>query len=169
MLRNFEAGHDFLREEFGITPKIAWQLDPFGHSSGFAALLAEMGFEATFFSRMNHEEAAALALERDLEFVWQPDFYDTDSSDTQNRKSIFAHKLYDKYGPPDFWANILDYSEGKLQFEYQDTFAANWFQHFDAQTKAYRTKNVLILYGNDFTHVHAENTYSVLNKIIDGL
>ena len=24
MLRNFEEGHDFLREEFDITPKVAW-------------------------------------------------------------------------------------------------------------------------------------------------
>ena len=33
ILRNFEAGHDFLREEFGINPTIGWQLDPFGHSA----------------------------------------------------------------------------------------------------------------------------------------
>ena len=74
VLRNFEAGHDFVRHEFNITPTVSWQLDPFGHSSGLASLFAEIGFEATFFARMNNEEKANRILERDLEFVWRPKF-----------------------------------------------------------------------------------------------
>ena len=53
VLRNYEAGHDWLRGEFGVTPRIAWQLDPFGHSAVTAELMAEMGMEAIFFARMN--------------------------------------------------------------------------------------------------------------------
>ena len=53
VLRNYEAGHDFLRGEFGVTPRIGWQLDPFGHSAVTAELMAEMGMEAIFFARMN--------------------------------------------------------------------------------------------------------------------
>jgi hypothetical protein len=37
---NYEAtidqmtkGHQFLQQEFGFTPKIGWQVDPFGHAS----------------------------------------------------------------------------------------------------------------------------------------
>ena len=72
VLRNFEEGHDFTMREFNMTPTIAWQLDPFGHSSGIAQLFAEIGFEATFFARMNNVEFGHYVLERDLEFVWQP-------------------------------------------------------------------------------------------------
>ena len=39
--------------EFSATPSVAWQLDPFGHSSGIADLFSEIGFEAMFFARMN--------------------------------------------------------------------------------------------------------------------
>ena len=39
IIRNFEAGHDFLKYEFGVKPKIGWQLDPFGHSSANAELM----------------------------------------------------------------------------------------------------------------------------------
>ena len=53
VLRNFEAGHDFLSHEFGEVPSVAWQLDPFGHSNAIAALYAEIGFEATFFARIS--------------------------------------------------------------------------------------------------------------------
>lgn len=70
MLRNFEAGHEFVMGELGVTPSIAWQLDPFGHSSGLADIFAEIGFEETVFARMNFEEIANRKLERDFEFVW---------------------------------------------------------------------------------------------------
>ena len=53
ILRNFEAGHDWLLEEFGVVPTIGMQLDPFGHSSANAQIFAEMGLETMLFARMN--------------------------------------------------------------------------------------------------------------------
>ena len=32
-LEQLRVGLEFLHKEFGIRPKVAWQLDPFGHSS----------------------------------------------------------------------------------------------------------------------------------------
>lgn len=32
-------GHQFIKEEFGKTPRIGWQIDPFGHSAVQAYLL----------------------------------------------------------------------------------------------------------------------------------
>ena len=40
ILRNFEVAHDFLVSEFGIKPKVGWQLDPFGHSAANAELFS---------------------------------------------------------------------------------------------------------------------------------
>ena len=60
IIRNFEAGHAWLWKEFGvgekITPNVAWQLDPFGHSAAYAQLFVEMGFDATVFTRINEDE-----------------------------------------------------------------------------------------------------------------
>ena len=53
VLRNFELGHDFLRQEFGYKPRIGWQLDTFGHSSANAELFAQMGLEAVVVGRIN--------------------------------------------------------------------------------------------------------------------
>ena len=53
ILKNFEIARAFLNSEFGVEPKIGWQLDPFGHSSGNAKLFEMMGLEAMVFARIN--------------------------------------------------------------------------------------------------------------------
>jgi alpha-mannosidase len=54
MLNNMMIGHEFLNKEFGVTPKIGWDLDTFGHSDTNTRLFAEMGFDAMFFSRIEY-------------------------------------------------------------------------------------------------------------------
>ena len=53
MLANMMKGHDFVRNEMKIDKKIkiAWQLDPFGHSNTNTELLSKMGYEALIFAR----------------------------------------------------------------------------------------------------------------------
>jgi alpha-mannosidase len=53
MINNMIIGHTFLQAEFGITPRIGWNLDSFGHSSTNARLFADLGFEAQFFARLD--------------------------------------------------------------------------------------------------------------------
>ena len=94
-------GHAFLQEEFGIKPKIAWQLDPFGHSAAHAELLSELGFETMVFARMNEQEAKHRKLEQDLQFIWYPKFKSFTEDDADSEKSgIFTHVLFDHYNPP---------------------------------------------------------------------
>lgn len=53
IIDNMSVAREWLQEEFGIeTPKVAWQLDIFGHSAGHAQILHEIGIEAMFFARM---------------------------------------------------------------------------------------------------------------------
>jgi alpha-mannosidase len=50
---NMMKGHQFLLNEFGVKPRVAWHIDPFGHSNASPRLFAEMGFDAWFFSRLD--------------------------------------------------------------------------------------------------------------------
>lgn len=52
--RQIEAGHNYLRTELGAGPiKVAWQLDPFGHSTLTPALYQKLGFEYLVMSRID--------------------------------------------------------------------------------------------------------------------
>jgi len=56
MMENILIGHTFLQTEFGITTKIAWHVDAFGHSKGTAQLFLNMGYEAMFFARLTDND-----------------------------------------------------------------------------------------------------------------
>lgn len=49
-------------------------LDAFGHSEANAALYHDFGFEALFFSRMYEPMRDALKKNKQLSFVWEPDY-----------------------------------------------------------------------------------------------
>lgn len=45
----------------------------------------------------------------------------------------------------------------------------NWLDLFEETLKAYKTKNILILWGDDFAHNRADLTYDTLDKVIVSL
>jgi len=72
MINNMMIGHDFVEKEFGVKPRIGWQIDPFGHSSTNARLFAEMGFDAWFFARLDWADKDRRMDTKEMEFVWRP-------------------------------------------------------------------------------------------------
>lgn len=47
MIDQMTLGHVFLEQQFNVTPKTSWQIDPFGHSSTHASLImARAGLDA---------------------------------------------------------------------------------------------------------------------------
>ena len=56
MIDQTTTGHQFLNATFGITPRIGWQIDPFGHSSTQASLMSgALGFDALYFGRADYQ------------------------------------------------------------------------------------------------------------------
>jgi hypothetical protein len=52
IIQNFYKGHHWLSEEFGISPRVGWNIDAFGHTEANAAIFHDLGFEALFMSRL---------------------------------------------------------------------------------------------------------------------
>ena len=73
-INNMLLGHEFLLKEFGVRPRVGWQVDPFGHSSANARLFSEMGFDGFFFGRVDYLERFVRMDEQSLEYLWRPQF-----------------------------------------------------------------------------------------------
>ncbi|MFS7960340.1 putative alpha-mannosidase [Helianthus anomalus] len=64
-------GHKFIKEQFNVTPRIGWKIDPFSHSAVQACLLgAEVGFDSLFFSRIDCLDKAKRKGDKNLEVIW---------------------------------------------------------------------------------------------------
>ncbi|GAU38122.1 hypothetical protein TSUD_318090 [Trifolium subterraneum] len=95
MIDQTTLGHRFIKDEFGITPRIGWQIDPFGHSAVQAYLLgAEVGFDSLFFGRIDYQDRAKRKGEKSLEVVWQG------SKTFGSSAQIFSDAFPENYEPP---------------------------------------------------------------------
>ena len=61
LLDNWMTGHKFLvsqigGEKFNRGLKLGWQIDAFGLSSGYARLASDVGIEALWIQRADHQE-----------------------------------------------------------------------------------------------------------------
>jgi hypothetical protein len=72
MIMNMYIGHNWLQNEFGVTPRIGWMVDSFGHSTTNAALFADFGFDAIFLSREPSDSKNKRADDGEFAFVWKP-------------------------------------------------------------------------------------------------
>jgi hypothetical protein len=72
MVDQTSLGHQFLVEEFGIYPKVQWQIDPFGHTATQASLLSyDAGYESLFFWRIDKQDRDQRAATKSMELLWQ--------------------------------------------------------------------------------------------------
>ena len=57
IIDNMSFGMKFFQDIFGLCgrPRVAWQIDPFGHSREQANIFARMGFDGLFFGRLDYQ------------------------------------------------------------------------------------------------------------------
>ena len=72
IIENFVIGHEFALKNFGVKPRIGWQLDPFGHSNTNIRIFAELGFDAFFMARIDTDDKARRMKNKELEWIHRP-------------------------------------------------------------------------------------------------
>lgn len=65
-------GLRWIKEKFNVVPKVAWQIDPFGHQASFATLGHQLGFNSLFFGRVHYEDKINRENKKAMEVVWKP-------------------------------------------------------------------------------------------------
>lgn len=78
-------GHQWLRENFNITPRNGWVNDPFGYSNTFPYLWKKSGMENLVILRIHQAIKGTLMKKRSLEFIWKQLWSD------EKGNSMFCH------------------------------------------------------------------------------
>ncbi|KAF0896347.1 hypothetical protein E2562_021882 [Oryza meyeriana var. granulata] len=168
MIDQTTLGHRFIKEEFGQTPRIGWQIDPFGHSAVQAYLLgAEVGFDAFYFFRIDYQDRDTRKGTKELEVVWRGSKTFGSSAD------IFAGIFPKNYEPPpgEFYFEVDDTSpvvqDDPLLFDYNVEQRVNDFVAAAlAQANITRTNHVMFTMGTDFKYQYAESWFRQMDKLI---
>ncbi|KAG8388157.1 hypothetical protein BUALT_Bualt02G0096700 [Buddleja alternifolia] len=168
MIDQTTLGHRFIKEEFNVTPRIGWQIDPFGHSAVQAYLLgAEVGFDALYFGRIDYQDRAKRRGDKSLEVVWQG------SKSRGSSSQIFAGAFYaGNYEPPtSFYFEVNDDSpvvqDNINLFDYNvkervDDFVAAAL----SQANVTRSNHIMWTMGTDFKYQYAETWFRNMDKLI---
>ncbi|KAK7350740.1 hypothetical protein VNO77_09651 [Canavalia gladiata] len=167
MIDQTTLGHQFLREEFGVIPRIGWQIDPFGHSAVQAYLLgAEVGFDSLFFARIDYQDRAKRKDEKTLEVVWQG------SKSLGSSSQIFSGAFPENYEPPsNFYYEVNDDSpivqDDVSLFDYNVPERVNEFVAAAiSQANITRTNHIMWTMGTDFKYQYAHTWFRQMDKFI---
>ena len=100
-----------LRDTFGSCgiPKVAWQIDPFGHSREQADLFVGMGMEGLLFGRLDYREKAERFQNQTSEMLWT-----TSAPSSEMPNKLFTSILYDIYDPPSGFCWDASYTDEPL-------------------------------------------------------
>ncbi|KAF5479242.1 hypothetical protein F2P56_000079 [Juglans regia] len=168
MIDQTTLGHRFIKKEFGVVPRIGWQIDPFGHSAVQAYLLgAEVGFDSLFFGRIDYQDRAKRKNEKSLEVVWQG------SKSLGSSAQIFAGAFPENYEPPPggFYFEVNDASpivqDDINLFDYNVQDRVNDFVAAAvSQANITRTNHIMWTMGTDFKYQYAHTWFRQMDKLI---
>ncbi|KAL1554044.1 alpha-mannosidase [Salvia divinorum] len=168
MIDQTTLGHWYIKRDFNVTPRIGWQIDPFGHSAVQAYLLgAEVGFDALYFARIDYQDRAKRSAEKKLEVIWQG------SKSRGSSSQIFTGAFYaGNYEPPtDFYYEVND--DSPIVQDDIELFDYNVQERVDAfvaaayfQANVTRSNHIMWTMGTDFKYQYANTWFRNMDKLI---
>ncbi|XP_006161046.1 lysosomal alpha-mannosidase [Tupaia chinensis] len=162
-------GLRFLEDTFGDDgrPRVAWHIDPFGHSREQASLFAQMGFDGFFFGRLDYQDKWVRKEKREMEQLWRGS-----TSLKPPTADLFTGVLPNGYNPPeslcwDVLCNDKPVVEDPRSPEYNAKHLVDYFlQVATAQAQFYRTNHTVMTMGSDFMYENANMWFKNLDKLI---
>ncbi|XP_001603702.3 lysosomal alpha-mannosidase isoform X1 [Nasonia vitripennis] len=169
MIDQYTWGFRRLNDTFGTCarPKTGWQIDPFGHSREQASMFAQMGFDGMLFGRLDYQDKNKRLKDKTGEFIWEA------SPSLGKSANLFTTMLYNNYGPPPGFCFDILCQDSEPMIDDVDSPDYNIAQRLESflnyvknQAKYYRSKNVILTMGGDFTYQYAEMYFKNMDKLI---
>ncbi|KAM5239300.1 lysosomal alpha-mannosidase [Ctenodactylus gundi] len=162
-------GLRFLEDTFGKDgrPRVAWHIDPFGHSREQASLFAQMGFDGFFFGRLDYQDKLARKGRQEMELIWR-----ASASLKPPTADLFTGVLPNMYNPPsnlcwDVLCTDKPVVDDPRSPEYNAKELVSYFlQLATAQGQYYRTNHTVMTMGSDFQYENANMWFKNLDKLI---
>ncbi|DAZ95535.1 TPA: hypothetical protein N0F65_005227 [Lagenidium giganteum] len=157
-------GHQLLRDEFNVTPRIGWQIDPFGHSSTQGSLLSTgVAFDALYFARIDYEDYNKRKANKDLEFLWRP------SKSRGKAWQVFTGQIQDHYEAPSHFNFERDppIQDDPVLHDFDvcervDLFVKECLE----RAKWSKAKHIFLPMGTDFTYSDAVKWFKNMDKLM---
>ncbi|XP_016017648.2 lysosomal alpha-mannosidase isoform X4 [Rousettus aegyptiacus] len=162
-------GLRFLEDTFGNNgrPRVAWHIDPFGHSREQASLFAQMGFDGFFFGRLDYQDKWVRKKQLRMEQVWR-----ASASLKPPAADLFTSVLPNMYNPPmnlcwDVMCVDKPIVEDPRSPEYNAKELVDYFLKLaTVQSGYYRTNHTIMTMGSDFQYENANMWFKNLDKLI---
>ncbi|XP_077183388.1 lysosomal alpha-mannosidase [Paroedura picta] len=168
VIDQMSLGLQFLKETFGECgrPRVAWHIDPFGHSREQASLFAQMGYDGFFLGRIDYQDKAQREAVREMEQVWR-----ASGSLTPPMADLFTGVLPNGYNPPMSLCWDQSCSDDPIVDEDSDennvqSLVTYFLGVAAAQSKHYRTNHIVMTMGSDFQYENAKLWYKNMDKLI---
>ncbi|KAM6229533.1 LOW QUALITY PROTEIN: lysosomal alpha-mannosidase [Spheniscus humboldti] len=169
-IEQLALGRRFLRREFGAcgTPRVAWQIDPFGHSRQLAAIFAQMGYDGLFVGRVDHQDKATREQLQEMELLWR-----ASGSLPPPTADLFTGGMGhppNVYNPPSgfCWDQLCSDPPGDEDSEENnvDSIVSAFLQIAASQAESYRTNHIIMTMGSDFHYENANLWFKNMDKLI---
>ena len=163
------VGLQFIDKNFGsqARPRVAWHIDPFGHSAEQASLFSQMSFEGFFFARIDYYDMKKRVDEQRMELTWRG------SQSLGEATEIFTGVLYNGYGPPrSFCFDILcgdpPMQDDPKLFDFNVKERVELFINSSCeQALHYKSGHIMLTMGSDFQYQNAHTWFKNLDKLMD--
>ncbi|XP_075715232.1 lysosomal alpha-mannosidase [Rhinoderma darwinii] len=163
-------GLQFLQTTFGECgrPRVAWHIDPFGHSREQALLFAQMGYDGLFFGRLDYQDKANRERDKKMEMIWRGS--DDLAAPTAD---LFTGVLPNGYNPPDgfCWDQlcadppIMD--NPQMEDNNVDAVLELFLKTVNIQASKYRANHTILTMGSDFQYENAIPWFKNMDKLIN--
>lgn len=163
-------GLQFLQNTFGECgrPRVAWHIDPFGHSREQALLFAQMGYDGFFFGRLDYQDKVNREKMQQMEMIWRA----SDDLEVPNG-DLFTGVLPNGYNPPEgfCWdqlcsdAPIMD--DPQMEDYNADVVLSSFLKAVNAQAPKYRSNHIVMTMGSDFQYENAIPWFKNMDKLIN--
>ena len=165
VMNQVSQGHDYIHSIFGVRPHIGWQIDPFGHSALTPSLWSLMGYDAMVINRIHYLTKKQYKSTKSMEFVWQGSRL---SNHNELDTSMFTHVLHSHYSAP----RGYDWEEPGVPRVSQWNAASRGSSlaaKMKGRANAYRTKHLLVTFGDDFKFKNANLQFQNMDLIIKAI